>query len=308
MHKNCFAALTAVLLSFTLCACGSKPAQNVPTEPVTESGVTEAPPETDAPTEAETTAEDPAAGSAALNAIPDALMNTVLTGVNGTEGAFALKFEGDKALFRDQSGTALEEYWALDGGMLHLYSDEAKTAESRAVAFDYNDVKNVLRLDGRVYMADTGKDSLDDEAGKLAAAADAYAQLRGRYWGGGDSAYALIFMLNEDGSCDMHYYDGSDGVIDEATFYWAMGGDTIFFYNEDFAPVMHFSWRMDGPSLMLSDAATGNTIACKALTDEESSEVSRQLGVLAGAYGADGEDAGGAVDNGNYEDFDISVD
>jgi hypothetical protein len=244
----------------------------------------------------------------AVSEMPAALMNTVLSGVNGKDGAFAVKFTETEAEFcSSQSGTTEKGCWALDGGMLHIYSDEAKTSELHAIRFDYNEVKNVLRLDGNVYMADTGKDSLDAETDLLSGAEDAYAQLRGTYWGGGDSGYALIFMLNEDGSCDMHYYDGSDGVIDEATFFWAMGGDTIFFYNEDFAPVMHFDWRMDGPAFTLSDAATGNTIPCTALTEEQSSEVSRQLGVMAGAYESDG--AGGVdIDYGNYQDFDVSVD
>jgi hypothetical protein len=156
-------------------------------------------------------------------------------------------------------------------------------------------------------MADTCTDSLEAETGKLSSAVKAYETLKDAYWGGGDSAYALIFKLAEDGSCDMHYYDGSDGIIDEATFFWAMGGDTIFFYNEDFAPVMHFNWSFDGNVFSLSDATTGTVIGCTPLSDEESSEVSRQLGVLAGAYESEGE-VGVEVDYGNYQDFDVSVD
>ena len=309
MHqKHCFAAMTALLLTFTLCACAGKPAETSPTEPVTEPGVTETPPAGEETTESAPVADTPAMNGAAVSEMPDMLMNTVLSGVNGKDGPFAVKFTGSKAdLYLETSGNVIEGCWTLDSGTLHIYSDEARTDEVRAMQFDYNDVKNVLRLDGNVYMADTATDSLDAEAAKLAGAADAYAKLKEVYWGGGDSAYALIFKLMDDGSCDMHYYDGSDGVIDEAKFFWAMGGDTIFFYNEDFAPVMHFNWQFDGNVFTLSDATTGNVVPCTALTEEQSSEVSRQLGVMAGAYESEG-DGGVAIDYGNYQDFDVSVD
>ena len=308
MHqKKSLAVMTTAVLALAFCACAGKPAGNAPTDAVADPGVTDAPSADTGTAETETTAA-PESDPASLNAIPDALMNTVLSGVNGADCGYAVRFEGEKvSLFLDPPGNVIDGYWALDNGTLHIYSDAAKTAEERAMQFDYNAEKNVLRLDGRVYMADTATDSLDAEAGRLFAAREAYEELRDTYWGGGDSAYALIFKLAEDGSCDMHYYDGSDGVIDEAKFFWAMGGDTIFFYNEDFAPVMHFNWQFDGNVFTLSDATTGNVVPCTALTEEQSSEVSRQLGVMAGAYESEG-DGGVAIDYGNYQDFDVSVD
>lgn len=309
MHqKKCSAALTALLLALTGSACGSKPADTAATEPLTDHpGVTVMEP-ADPATEETVPSEEPSAAPAALHEIPEQLMHTVLSGVNGENGAFAVRFDGQKAdLYRDASGNVTEGFWSLEDGVLHIYSDETKTDEVYTSPFDYNDVKNVLRLDGKVYMADTGSDSLDEEAGRLSGAAEAFSAIRDAYWGGGDSSYALIFRLAEDGSCDMHYYDGIDGVIDEATFFWAMSGSSIFFYNADFAPVMHFDWSFDGTVFSLSDPDTGTVIGCTPLSDEESSEVSRQLGVLAGAYESEGENSAD-IDSGNYEDFDVSVD
>ena len=301
-QKKWFSAAALLLLAVSVSACGSKPAEMAPTDPPTGDAVTDAPVAAEVQTEAETESETSAVASA--EQIKAALAGTVWSGVNGKDGAFAVGFGEKEITYAAQDGSVTEGFWDIspDGSTLQICSDEAMTAEVRSMPFYYNTDKNVLELEDQVYMVNIGAESREAasaEAAKLGTAVSFYTQkLRDVYWGGGDENYALIFSLSDDGTCDMHYYDAMDGVINETTFFWGMSSDTICFYNEDYNPVMYFTWTAEGDTFTLSDHTTEANVACTQLTPEEAQDVSYQLGVLAGAY-----EPGGAADaDGGYEE------
>lgn len=266
--------------SMSLAACDGNSKETTEETSVEEDTITDIVTETETETDTETESQDIVDNDNAdidTEAYIAELSDTCWVGMDSAYICYVLALGADGEIVF--ASNAIEEedidgYWgiAASSPTIYIYENVEDEEPVRALPVSYDIENNVLFLFDTVIMTQTDVYTIDDASDALeqmTLVAEIQEEWQNICWETQEDEENVLLLYFDGDTCTFEQDNGTESVV-IATYYWAMDYENIYFYDEAYIPVLHYTWSLtsDMSALYLTNTEDDSVMTLTQMTVE----------------------------------------